>query len=132
MELCSVYHDANPRNQLHGAALKKQADEKRRAERKQRHLQDDFRYALKKLPQPLDITLQYEEVCEYSFNFTLRINIYLQAIPLVEHLPEYKALEDEDGRRAAFARFVKRQKVYVIFALQSLFSYRTCRNGNEK
>jgi hypothetical protein len=44
-------------------ALKKQADEKRRAERKQRHLQDDLRYALKKLPEPLDINLSYEEVC---------------------------------------------------------------------
>jgi pre-mRNA-processing factor 40 len=43
-------------------ALKKQADEKRRAERKQRHLQDDLRYALKKLPEPLDISLSYEEV----------------------------------------------------------------------
>ncbi|EEB90287.1 hypothetical protein MPER_11522, partial [Moniliophthora perniciosa FA553] len=30
---------------LHGTALKKQADEKRRAERKLRHLQDDLRYA---------------------------------------------------------------------------------------
>jgi hypothetical protein len=30
---------------------------------------------------------------------------------LIEHLAEYKALEEEDGRRAAFAKFVKRQKV---------------------
>ncbi|KAF9466036.1 hypothetical protein BDZ94DRAFT_1251953 [Collybia nuda] len=80
-------------NTVHGLAVKKRADEKRRAERKQRHLQDDLRYALKKLSEPLDITLPFEE-----------------AIPLMEHLPEYKALEDEDGRRAAFARFVKRQK----------------------
>ena len=43
-------------------AIKKQSDEKRRAERKQRHLQDDLRYALKKLPEPLDISLRYEDV----------------------------------------------------------------------
>jgi pre-mRNA-processing factor 40 len=47
---------------LHDTALKKQADERRRAERKLRHLQDDLRYALKKLPEPLDIALQFEEV----------------------------------------------------------------------
>ncbi|KAF9006017.1 hypothetical protein BDQ17DRAFT_1352580 [Cyathus striatus] len=77
---------------LHDVALKKQADEKRRAERKRRHLQDDLRYALKKLPEPFDISLPYEEV-----------------VPLIEHLPEYKAV-DEEGRRAAFDKFVKRQK----------------------
>lgn len=43
-------------------AVKQQADEKRRAERRQRHLQDDLRYALKKLPEPLDINLSYEDV----------------------------------------------------------------------
>ena len=48
-------------------AIKKQSDEKRRAERKQRHLQDDLRYALKKLPEPLDISLRYEEVSVNSF-----------------------------------------------------------------
>ncbi|KAF8889322.1 hypothetical protein BD779DRAFT_1520931 [Infundibulicybe gibba] len=78
---------------LREVALKKQADEKRRAERKQRHLQDDLRYALKKLPEPLDLSITYEA-----------------AIPLIEDLPEYKALEDDEGRRAAFAKFVKRQK----------------------
>ncbi|PPQ91486.1 hypothetical protein CVT25_013743 [Psilocybe cyanescens] len=78
---------------LHDVAVKKQADEKRRHERKQRHLQDDLRYAMKKLPEPLDISLRYED-----------------AVPLIENLPEYKALEDEEGRRAAFAKYVKRQK----------------------
>lgn len=43
--------------------MKKQADEKRRAERKQRHAQDDLRYAMRKLQEPLDINLSYEEVC---------------------------------------------------------------------
>ncbi|KAG2011639.1 pre-mRNA-processing protein prp40 [Coprinopsis cinerea AmutBmut pab1-1] len=78
---------------LHEAALKKQAEEKRKAERRLRHLQDDLRYAMKKLPEPLDINLPYEEI-----------------VPLIEHLPEYKALEDEEARRAAFAKYVKRQK----------------------
>ncbi|KAF8967718.1 hypothetical protein BDZ97DRAFT_506785 [Flammula alnicola] len=78
---------------LYDLAFKKQADEKRRNERKQRHLQDDLRYAMKKLPEPIDITLRYEDV-----------------VPLIENLPEYKALEDEEGRRAAFAKYVKRQK----------------------
>ncbi|KAG6813858.1 hypothetical protein H0H92_006265 [Tricholoma furcatifolium] len=78
---------------LRDSALKKQADEKRRAERKQRHLQDDLRYALKKLQEPLDINMTFEE-----------------AVPLMENLPEYIAVEDEEGRRAAFAKFVKRQK----------------------
>ncbi|KAH9935065.1 hypothetical protein B0H21DRAFT_76038 [Amylocystis lapponica] len=78
---------------LHGQAAKIQADERRRAERKQRHLQDDLRYALKKLPETLDLNMSYE-----------------QAVPLMQELPEYKALEDDDGRRAAFVKFVKRQK----------------------
>ncbi|KAJ8694912.1 U1 snRNP protein [Pleurotus ostreatus] len=78
---------------LHEQALKRQADEKRRAERRQRHLQDDLRYALKKLPGGVDVGMSYEEV-----------------VPLIENLPEYKAIEDEESRRAAFAKFVKRQK----------------------
>ncbi|KDR80614.1 hypothetical protein GALMADRAFT_222210 [Galerina marginata CBS 339.88] len=78
---------------LHDIALKKESDERRRTERKQRHLQDDLRYAMKKLTEPIDITLRYEDV-----------------VPLIENLPEYKALEDEDGRRAAFGKYVKRQK----------------------
>ncbi|KAJ3556676.1 hypothetical protein NM688_g1891 [Phlebia brevispora] len=79
------------------SAVKQRAEEKRRAERKQRHLQDDLRYALKKLPEPLDISLSYEE-----------------AVPLIQELPEFKALEDDEGRRAAFAKFVKRQKVCIF------------------
>jgi hypothetical protein len=51
--------------QLHQQALKNQADEKRRTERKQRHLQDDLRYALKKLSAPLDISLSYDAVCDF-------------------------------------------------------------------
>ena len=53
-------------SQMHEQALKQQADEKRRAERKQRHLQDDLRYALRKLSEPFDINLSYEEVHSLS------------------------------------------------------------------
>ena len=37
-----------------------------------------------------------------------------QAVPLIQSLPEYQAIDDEEGRRAAFAKFVKRQKVRVF------------------
>lgn len=33
----------------------------------------------------------------------------------MQDLPEYKALEDEDGRKAAFAKYIKRQKVTASF-----------------
>ena len=33
-----------------------------------------------------------------------------QAIPFMQELPEYKAIDDDEGRKAAFAKFVKRQK----------------------
>ena len=29
----------------------------------------------------------------------------------MQDLPEFKALDDDEGRRAAFSKFVKRQKV---------------------
>lgn len=28
----------------------------------------------------------------------------------MQELPEYKAIEDEEGRKVAFAKFIKRQK----------------------
>ena len=96
---------------LHEKVLKQAADEKRRAERKLRHLQDDLRYALKKLPEPLDVNMSYEDVRVYPGYLAVVIHlIIVQAIPLFEHLNEYKALEDEEARRAAFSKFVKRQK----------------------
>jgi pre-mRNA-processing factor 40 len=48
--------------QLHEQAVRQQVDEKRRAERRARHMQDDLRYAIKKLPEPLDVTLSYDDV----------------------------------------------------------------------
>ncbi|KAH7913872.1 hypothetical protein BJ138DRAFT_1133828 [Hygrophoropsis aurantiaca] len=86
---------------LHEQALKKQSDERRRLERKQRHLQDDLRYALKKMPEPLDLNMTFE---------LASANIDQCVVPLIEHLPEYKAIEEEEHRRAAFVKFVKRQK----------------------
>ncbi|TCD68430.1 hypothetical protein EIP91_010831 [Steccherinum ochraceum] len=78
---------------LRDQAVKQQADEKRRAERRQRHLQDDLRYALRKLSDPIDVSTSYEE-----------------ALPIMQDLPEFKAIEDEESRRIAFAKYVKRQK----------------------
>lgn len=64
--LFNVRMDVFTSFQLKDTALKRRAEEKRRAERKQRHLQDDLRYAMKKLPEPIDITLSYEEVSLHS------------------------------------------------------------------
>ncbi|KAJ7052574.1 hypothetical protein C8F01DRAFT_1170468 [Mycena amicta] len=77
---------------LRDTAVKQRADEKRRAERRLRHLQDDLRYALKKLSIPSE-TVEYEA-----------------AVTLMQDLPEYKALEDEESRKAAWNKFIKRQK----------------------
>ena len=57
----------------------------------------------------------------------------IKVVPLIQELPEYKALEDEDGRRAAFAKFVKRQKVCGLyrFCCQTLtFSLLLYRNAS--
>lgn len=104
---------------MHDIAVKQKADERRRTERRQRHLQDDLRYALKKIPEPIDINMSYEEVrLIESIIFAVIANRCSQAVPLIQDLPEYKALEDDDGRRAAFAKFVKRQKVRISCSIQ--------------
>ncbi|KAF8327188.1 uncharacterized protein EI90DRAFT_3068216 [Cantharellus anzutake] len=76
---------------LHDLRAKALAEERRKAERRQRHLQDDLRYALKKIS-AIDINGSYED-----------------AVPYMEQLEEFQKLEEE-GRRVAFAKFVKRQK----------------------
>ncbi|KZT56902.1 hypothetical protein CALCODRAFT_496911 [Calocera cornea HHB12733] len=78
---------------LRERALRRHADEKRRAERKVRHMQDDLRYALKKMDPPLDLDWTYEE-----------------ALPRMRDLEEYKVLDDDNSRRVAFVKFIKRQK----------------------
>ena len=101
--------------QMLSEAMKKQETEKRRQERKQRHMQDDLRYALKKIVHSIDLNGTYEDVriCVTFFIVSCRWHLS-QAIPLMEDLQEFKALEDE-GRRAAFAKFVKKQKVRLSF-----------------
>ncbi len=37
-----------------------------------------------------------------------------EALPYIQELPEYKAIEDDEGRQAAFAKFIKRQKAGLI------------------
>ena len=56
----SVRRILNVSGQLHETVLKQATDEKRRAEKMPRHLQDDLRYALKKLPETPDVNLPYE------------------------------------------------------------------------
>ena len=62
-----------PVMQLHEQAVRQQADEKRRAERRARHMQDDLRYAIKKLPEPLDPSLSYDEVRHLSSHTSQKI-----------------------------------------------------------
>lgn len=110
---------------MHEEALKRQADERRRAERKLRHMQDDLRYAMKKLADPIDVNMGYDEVSCSRLSSPLASRethvVLAQAVPLIEHLPEYKALDDE-SRRAAFSKFVKRQKVRFCLPSAELFS----------
>lgn len=54
-------------------------------------------------------------------------------MPLIEHLTEFKAL-DEEGRRAAFSKYIKRQKVitYTSIRPNDLFSsFRRNASANE-
>jgi pre-mRNA-processing factor 40 len=71
-------------------------------------MQDDLRYALKKLSEPIDVNMTFEEVSQVGITYVRHANL-VQATPAMEHLPEFQALGDE-GRRAAFSKFVKRQK----------------------
>ena len=54
--------DLNLSLQMLADAIKKQEYDKKRAERKQRHLQEDLRYAMKKLDEPINVNATYEEV----------------------------------------------------------------------
>lgn len=54
---------------LHDVSAKALAEERRRTERRQRHLQDDLRYALKKVS-TIDINATYEDV-RMNWNSTL-------------------------------------------------------------
>ncbi|GAA5982093.1 hypothetical protein JCM10908_004736 [Rhodotorula pacifica] len=82
-------------DKLQHRAIRAKRDERRRAEKRIRVLVDDLRYALKKVDPPIDVdTATYEEV-----------------VPLVEETDEWKALEgNDDARKQAWEKFVKRQK----------------------
>ncbi|KAJ9103772.1 hypothetical protein QFC21_002234 [Naganishia friedmannii] len=79
------------------------ADQKRRAERKRRHLIDDLRYGMKKADPSIDLDGTYEDVLEAD------VKHLRQSIPAMEKLREFKDL-DEEGRKEAFDKFIKRQK----------------------
>lgn len=71
----------------------KAAEESRKAERRKRHQIEDLRSALKKMDPPIGLDVPYE-----------------QAVPLMQDLKEFKAIEDEETRAAAFAKYVRKQK----------------------
>ncbi|CAE6369167.1 unnamed protein product [Rhizoctonia solani] len=71
----------------------KAADELRKAERRKRHQIEDLRSALKKMDPPIALDVPYE-----------------QAVALMQDLKEFKAIEDEETRAAAFAKYVRKQK----------------------
>lgn len=47
----------------------------------------------------------------------------------MQDLPEYKALEDEEGRRTAFAKYIKRQKVTNSILTPFSHMLRVCRRN---
>lgn len=51
------------------------------------------------------------------------LTMYIEAVPYMQELPEFKAVEDEEGRKAAFAKFVKRQKAGLTQRADCKFSY---------
>lgn len=53
-------------SQFHDVAIRKEADVRRRTERKQRRLQEDLRHALKHRANKIDLEGTYEEVCSYN------------------------------------------------------------------
>lgn len=80
---------------MHIARLKQiAADDARRADRKRRHRIDDLRYALKGVSRHIELDMKFEE-----------------AVPFMEGLKEWGEVKEEEGRREAFERFIRRQKV---------------------
>lgn len=81
-------------HQIHERLKQAAADEARRQERKRRHKIDDLRYALKKVQRHLDVEMSYDE-----------------ALPHIQDLTEFKDILEEEDRRSAFGKYIKRQKV---------------------
>jgi pre-mRNA-processing factor 40 len=84
----------------------KAADELRKAERRKRHQIEDLRSALKKMDPPIGLDVPYE-----------------QAVALMQDLKEFRAIEDEETRAAAFAKYVRKQKVgsACVLGLKDLY-----------
>ncbi|WWC91393.1 uncharacterized protein L201_006337 [Kwoniella dendrophila CBS 6074] len=78
---------------IHGTLKQAAEDEIRRNERRRRHRIDDLRYALKKVGRHIDLEMTYEE-----------------ALPHMKDLPEFNDVTEEDDRKVAFEKFIKRQK----------------------
>lgn len=100
--------------QIHVRLSQIAADEARRMERKRRHRIDDLRYAMKKVSRHLETDMTYEEVCWLSI-FRMCAES-LQAVPHIQDLSEFKDIPDEEDRRAAFDRYVRKQKVDLLSA----------------
>ena len=98
--------------------IAKQVEEAKRAERKRRHLIEDLRYAIKRVEPPISLEATYEEV-RHSYHvflfgpFTFLLTLTPPS-PLPQALPSLSTLvpelEDDEDRRAAFVKFIKRQK----------------------
>ncbi|OCF44951.1 pre-mRNA-processing factor 40 [Kwoniella heveanensis CBS 569] len=78
---------------VHGRLKQAAEDEIRRAERRKRHRIDDLRYALKKVQRHIDLEMTYEE-----------------ALPHMKDLQEFKDVTEEEDRKSAFDKFIRRQK----------------------
>lgn len=90
--------------QLRDQAATLAAEERRRAEKRLRHQIEDLRYALKKVKPSIEADTTYEV-----------------ALPVMEELQEFKDLKSDEGRRQAFDRHIKRQKVRFTPARSALF-----------
>ncbi|KAL7414712.1 hypothetical protein BDY24DRAFT_15127 [Mrakia frigida] len=78
-------------NFMKDKVIAKQVEEAKKAERKRRHLIEDLRYALKRVEPPLSLDASYED-----------------SLPQISDLvPE---LSDDEDRRFAYSKFIKRQK----------------------
>jgi pre-mRNA-processing factor 40 len=106
---------------MHIARLKQiAADDARRAERKRRHRIDDLRYALKGVSRHIELDMKFEE-----------------AVPFMEGLKEWGEVKEEEGRREAFERFIRRQKVslcgdFCVIEQESMWMSATREGGRRE
>lgn len=76
---------------------------------------DDLRYAYKKLDPPVDLESSYEDVSPFHCGTPVFTDVTehgcVQNLERIKETPEFLALTDEESRRTAFDKFIKRQKV---------------------